>query len=89
MHNNKELYACRVCGAIQTDLPWGDTGQDASFNICDCCGVEFGYEDATLLGLKRYRDRWLSDGAKWNNPKSRPEHWSLDEQLQNIPLEYR
>ncbi len=89
MHNSNDLYACRVCGAIQSDPPWGENGEDASFNICDCCGVEFGYEDATLLGIKRYRDKWLSNGAKWNNLKYRPDNWSLDEQLRNIPNDYR
>lgn len=89
MQNNIKLYVCRVCGAIQSNSPWGITGNDASFNICDCCGVEFGYEDSTLAGLKRYREKWLSEGAKWNTPKLKPSGWLLDEQLNNIPSEYR
>jgi len=56
MHSNNNLYVCRVFGALQSDPPWGETGKDPSFDICDCCGVEFGYEDATLSGLKRYRE---------------------------------
>ncbi|MCU5774495.1 hypothetical protein N5923_11400 [Erwiniaceae bacterium BAC15a-03b] len=89
MDSNSDLFICRVCGAWQSDPLWGDDGKNASFNICDCCGVEFGYEDATQVGLKRFREKWLSNGAKWNNPKYRPENWSLEEQLKNIPQEYR
>lgn len=88
MCNDNKLYVCRVCGAAQTDPPQGESGNDASFDICDCCGVEFGYEDSTLAGLKRYREKWLSGGAEWRNPCSKPNDSLLSEQLANIPYKY-
>jgi len=89
MHKNNELYVCRVCGAMQLDAPWGDDGEAPTYNICECCGVEFGYEDATMQGIKSYRSKWIDSGAKWSRKKSKPDNWSLEEQLSNIPNKYR
>lgn len=55
---------CRVCGLVQEQPPWSEDGEVASFEICSCCGVQFGYEDATLQGVFRYRQEWLDFGAK-------------------------
>jgi hypothetical protein len=86
--NSSTDFACHVCGANLGDFaPWGEDGQCPTFAICDCCGVEFGYEDCQVSGVLRYRARWLSEGAKWFNPKAMPIDWSLDMQLLNIPLE--
>ncbi|MBO1348914.1 MAG: hypothetical protein EBE86_016690 [Hormoscilla sp. GUM202] len=52
-------------------------------------GVDFGYQDAKLTGIKKYRERWLSQGAPWFWPKAKPENWDLEEQLQQIPTAFR
>ena len=56
---NADLYKCRVC---QFDcypfLPWGVDGLTPSYSICPQCGVEFGYEDSSEEGLKKYRDAY-------------------------------
>ncbi|WP_244269261.1 hypothetical protein [Pantoea septica] len=88
MHKNNEFYICRACGAEQLDAPWGDDGESPTYDICDCCGIEFGYEDSTLEGVKKYRTKWLGDGAKWHNKKTEPENWSVIEQLSSIPEKY-
>jgi len=88
MHNSDEFNVCRVCGAKQPEPPWGDDGLTPSYEICDCCGVEFGYEDMNINALKRYREKWLKKGAVWFNDKEKPAEWSLDEQLKNIPEKY-
>jgi len=82
---SKELYICRVCGLQQDDTPWGENGYTPSFNICDCCGTEFGYHDATIQAIKKSRERWLNQGSKWFEPKSKPKDWALEEQLRQIP----
>lgn len=90
MHrNNNESYICRVCGLKQNEPQWGIDGQTPTYNICDCCGVEFGYEDSTLIGIKNYRKKWLDSGAKWNYKKYKPDSWFLNEQLDNIPKQYK
>ncbi|GKX55261.1 hypothetical protein SOASR030_13730 [Leminorella grimontii] len=89
MHNSDSLCICRVCGAAQLEPPWGDDGDSPNYDICDCCGAEFGYEDASLDTLKVYRAKWLGNGANWNHKKSQPDDWSLEAQLSRIPQEYR
>lgn len=48
-----ELPHCRVCGLDQRELPWGEDGTSLTFAICDCCGVEFGYEDSAGEAVQR------------------------------------
>ena len=85
---SKPNYYCRVCGLIQDDPPWGNDNNTPSFNICSCCGVEFGYEDATLNAIKNYRTTWLANGSEWFETKDKPIEWLLENQLKNIPNEY-
>jgi hypothetical protein len=86
MHN--DLFHCRVCGLRLEEPPWGEDGRTPLFDICPCCGVEFGYGDASLKGVKAHRGRWLEQGAPWSIPKQRPADWNLDEQLAQIPQAY-
>lgn len=86
---NSDKLACRVCGLIQPEPPWGWDGRSPKFNICNCCGAEFGYEDATVKAAKGHRQRWLDRGKVWFDPKQKPENWDFDEQFKNIPLAYR
>lgn len=57
-------HRCRVCGLAQATPPWGSDGATPTFEICDGCGTEFGYEDATPLGVARKRAAWLADTGK-------------------------
>ena len=76
MHKNDEAYHCRICGLIQDEPPWGEDGQCASFNICACCGAEFGYHDFALGNIKRHREKWLQKGGVWRYPEEKPADWS-------------
>lgn len=82
------VMSCRVCGLLQQTPPWGPAGNKPSFNICPCCGTEFGYDDATLAGVMRKRAIWRDEGAEWFIPAEKPANWSLTEQMQNIPSDY-
>lgn len=64
----KDPHLCRVCGYYSEEPPWGLTGDEPTFDICPCCGVEWGYEDATQLAIERYRNAWLASGAQWYDP---------------------
>jgi hypothetical protein len=91
MANEDPKFCCRVCGLFQGEdhPPWGEDGKCPSFDICECCGAEFGYDDCFFDDVKRTREEWLKDGAKWHWPKDKPENWSLEEQMKNIPEEFK
>ena len=67
-------HTCPVCGYDQmNDDAYYENG-DASFELCSCCGFQFGVEDDVEIDdgifLSRseahdlYRANWLKDGAK-------------------------
>lgn len=87
MHN--ELGYCRVCGYEPDAPPWGISGADPSWEICPCCGVEFGYEDSSLEGTRQYRDRWLNSGARWLDPTEAPDGLSAEARLARVPAAWR
>lgn len=63
-----------------------------SYEVCDCCGFEFGNDDepgtAEPVSFQSYFNEWISNGAVWFNPKSRPINWSLDRQLSFAGISY-
>ncbi len=84
-------HICRVCGYWDIDEPWGEDGKNPTFFYCPCCGVEHGYQDILPSSTKKFRQKWLENGAKWkwDEKERRPENWNLEEQLKNIPEEYK
>jgi hypothetical protein len=89
MANEFNKFACRVCGKIQDDMPWGENGQCPTYELCDCCGVEFGYGDCLLKAIQASRERWIAGGYQWKYPIEKPTNWSAEEQLKQIPKEFR
>jgi hypothetical protein len=86
---SSDAYRCRVCGLHLDDPPWGFDGRTPLYEHCPCCGVEFGYQDATPIGAKRFREAWLAGGAEWDEPDRKPSDWSPIEQLEHVPAEFR
>lgn len=83
-----EINFCPVCGYPLGDYnPWGDDGNTPTYNICPCCGVEWGNEDYTPESRMEYRNKWIAGGAKWFDPQKKPANWNLEEQLKNIAYE--
>lgn len=74
---------CRVCGYELEFSPWGESNDTPTYEICPCCGAEFGYDDYTPESIKTYREKWIQSGAKWFNPEMKPGNWNLEKQLHN------
>lgn len=76
---------CLVCGYNElTELPYDVTG-NPSYEICSCCGYEFGFDDHSLnMIFEDYRRQWIVEGAQWFSPNQKPLHWNLKDQLKNI-----
>lgn len=82
-------YICPVCGYPNLDEPPRDENGRPSFDICDCCGIEFGYEDCTETNIIEFREKWIKSGAKWFCENEKPSNWDIKEQLRNINIEIR
>lgn len=80
---------CRVCGYELNEPPWGNDGMSPSFEICPCCGVEFGYEDVSLQSIRTFRSKWLASGSPWFDISKRPKAWDISVQLELVPFEWR
>jgi len=88
MHSSDSLR-CRVCGWILPEAPWGVDGRSPLFGFCPCCGVEFGYQDASPMGARKFRQQWVDRGSPWEEPNERPACWSLERQMAGIPTDFR
>ena len=80
---------CRICGYRYDEPVWGVDGRSPEHDLCICCGVEIGYQDATPTGAARFRERWLAQGAPWHHSERRPPDWNLEDQLGHVPEEFR
>lgn len=79
-------YTCPVCGWPELSEPPYDESGCASFEICPCCGVEFGYDDAVKGEThERARARWIAGGMKWwSTSRPAPKDWNAPRQLARL-----
>ena len=60
---------CPVCGYDGLDEPPFNERGAGSYDICPCCGFQFGlddfpYEDRERL-IAEWRERWVAGGCRW------------------------
>lgn len=88
-----ESDLCPVCGYSLGFLPWN--GRSASDEICPCCYIQFGYDDADVQDeggrtqiYAVWRKRWIGEGMKWNSKgRKPPDAWNPIEQLRSIGVQ--
>jgi len=83
------LNACRVCGYVLNFFPWGLYDNQPTFELCPCCGVQFGVMDENIMLVRKERAEWIAKGSPWLEPSKKPENWSLAEQLNQISILYK
>ncbi len=84
------LSICPVCG--YSDLfepPYSDnSGSCPSFEVCSCCGFEFGYDDHNKnYSFSEYRDNWITNGFPFYYQDDKPKDWNkqiMELQLRNV-----
>lgn len=83
-------YLCPICGYPDLDEPAYNllTG-DPSFDICPCCGYEYGYGDPTTSASKEiFLRNWIRLGTPWSRPGLRPSNWDARIQLRGIDVDF-
>jgi hypothetical protein len=81
---------CPACGFELDEPAWSDGF--GSQEICPCCGLQFGYDDACggRSDLREgfyigWRVRWIKEGHPWSGARTRrPPEWSPTKQLERI-----
>ncbi len=75
------------------DPPWSSHGHPPyeikygmpSYEVCTCCGFEFGNDDnpgtAEPVSFDDYLRQWIAQGCKWFDEKEKPRDWNLEAQL--------
>jgi hypothetical protein len=90
LSDNQLSSGCPICGFPDVDA-YDEHGY-ATFEICPCCGIEFGYEDAAPSHSGRrarwieLRAQWIAGGKRWwsERERERPPGWDADAQLTRI-----
>ncbi len=78
--------------------PWASHGQPPyetkygmpSYEVCACCGFEFGNDDnpgtAKPDSFGQYLSRWIAEGCKWFCEDEKPKDWNLETQLNRAKI---
>lgn len=88
-------YTCPACGFPDLDEPpWSDTA-GPSLEICICCGIQFGYDDACgddpdnrQTFYAEWRDTWIANNMPWFSVETVPPlNWDPVKQLQLLGIQ--
>lgn len=83
-------YTCPVCGYDQLEEPPRDKhGKCPSYEICSCCGFEFGYDDdAAGFTYDSFRKDWVKRGCPWRH-EGEPTSWDPFKQMAKAGIEVK
>jgi len=82
------MNICPICGYTRLQMSPYDEHGYPSYEICDCCGFEYGFDDDSEgYSFENYREKWINEGFKFSNDKMQPETWNrqtMIKQLENV-----
>jgi hypothetical protein len=77
---------------MNADPPYFRHYGEPSYDVCHCCGFEFGNDDdpgtAPPKLFEAYLAIWIKDGCIWFDPAKKPANWTLEQQLKNAGLTF-
>ena len=81
---------CPVCGFNLGYRAWD--GETASDELCPCCLIQFGYDDATggnvaarRILYAKWRSEWVAAGMPWrSHGGGPPQEWNPMSQLNQL-----
>ena len=81
-------YLCPVCGWPELHGAPRSVSGGASFELCPCCGFEFGVDDDDRgVTYAQARATWIADGMKWwSASRTAPAGWNAADQLARAGL---
>ena len=80
------------------EQPWGDQGTPPyeerlglpSYEVCACCGFEFGNDDnpgtSSPTSFSEYLLDWIKSGCSWFDETKKPSDWNLERQLKSVGI---
>ena len=78
---------CPICNYDKLKEPPYNEYGDGSYEICPCCGFEFGVDDFPEKEKcqTEWRMRWINDGYKWwSKHINPPQDWNPQKQLESL-----
>lgn len=81
---NSQIYLCPVCEYDKLDEPPYDSFGYPTYNMCPCCGTEFGYDDVTKKHSE-LRNAWIGNGMRWWSKNAQPpNNWDPEIQVGSV-----
>ena len=77
---------CPVCAYDGLYEPPRSSSGGGSYEICPCCGFQFGVsDDDEGFDYDGWRQAWIDNGMNWfSRSRSHPDNWDPREQLRRI-----
>jgi hypothetical protein len=81
-------HTCPVCGFDGLDEPPYSPSGDGLYEICPCCGFQFGVSDDNQgISFHEWRHGWIERGMPWDSHGSNPPpDWNPLKQLSKLKL---
>ena len=61
-----------------------------SYEVCPCCGYEFGFDDepgtSEPQSFEQYLADWTRKGCKWFDENNKPIGWSIENQIKGCRI---